>query len=375
MNEWESFGLILAAIYLSECFAWIPVGSTAFRSPWRRRSHPVRSGGFLANRRGFLLLNNPLPPLGQLFLCQEWPFSPSPWGLSHVGDAAGRAAERLWRYEEIQSVVCDGRSLRLNGQELSRCASAATCRVFAEIIDQLRRCNVAKRSALIERQLRWAHDVGKARRQAKILKTRTLPLLIACNGLFCYFFATLYIWIRVYIMFAHWQAALIALAGFLAAISGLLFSLHRRFHPWNRSQRWTHAVIAAVSPMAAIRAMDLVERDAFHRFAPLTVAAVLSPPAEFQELGRQTLAALTFRDEPRTNDLELERSRAWYRKRLRWTVADLLQAEGLDADVLLAPPTPSGPQCRSYCPLCRAQYSTRNGTCVDCEDIALRPFE
>jgi len=56
MNEWESFALILAAIYLSECFAWIPVGATAFHSPWRGRSRLFRSGGFLANRRGSLFL-------------------------------------------------------------------------------------------------------------------------------------------------------------------------------------------------------------------------------------------------------------------------------------------------------------------------------
>ncbi len=377
MSEWESLALVLAVIYVSECLVWVPNGATAFHSAWRLGSR-VAAGGFLSNQRGFLLLSNPLPPLGRVLVCQQWAIHPSPWGVSPNAPDKSRSDSgpiRFWKYEDIRQVDTDERWLRVNGQNFVECASPAICRAMADLLDQVRRSAAANRSGVIQRRLKQTHSAGRVRREVELLRSKTLPLLVCCNALFVFFFSTLYIWIREFSLLPYWQAPLAMLVAFLAVIATLMFTLHRGIHPWNRAQRWTHAIVSAVSPMAAIRAVDWVERDALHRFSPLAVAAVLCGPAEFREMARHCLADLTFRRHPPIDDPAWRRSQAWHRDELRSSVESLLSREGINAKELLTAPPSANANCLSYCPICHAQYTMEMGLCADCGDVELRPLE
>ncbi|MGI9591219.1 MAG: hypothetical protein ACR2P8_07615, partial [Myxococcota bacterium] len=46
---------------------------------------------------------------------------------------------------------------------------------------------------------------------------------------------------------------------------------------------------------------------------------------------------------------------------------------GSSEEALFAPPVPSDPLARSYCPTCRTEYRLAEGVCIDCA-VALRPL-
>ena len=48
-----------------------------------------------------------------------------------------------------------------------------------------------------------------------------------------------------------------------------------------------------------------------------------------------------------------------------------LLAENIEAELLLAPPTPRDAHSRTYCPACLTQYVIEEGACADCGGVHL----
>src|SRR5262245_15496372 len=107
MGELESLLLVLALIYLSECLVWIPRGAPAFTS-WRGIRFGLRSSGsWLGNQRGSVLLSNPLPPLGTVFIVPDLPLSVALSAVFAYSSACLDPAGRPWQtgnYLEFKAV-------------------------------------------------------------------------------------------------------------------------------------------------------------------------------------------------------------------------------------------------------------------------------
>ena len=104
MSDEQSLLVVLALLYLAECVFWVRRDWVAFSSPFRNHYRLKYPEGLGVNQQGRFLLSNTLPPLGSVFLCQQWPlfFSPdavySPptptgttFGKSEIGGKIGRA--------------------------------------------------------------------------------------------------------------------------------------------------------------------------------------------------------------------------------------------------------------------------------------------
>jgi hypothetical protein len=164
------------------------------------------------------------------------------------------------------------------------------------------------------------------------------------------------------------RSGLFLLALLLALVSGTILSFlraHRTLFPQDSRERRSRAIFFAVAPLGAIRAADALSRDLLAEFHPVAVAKAVCTPEAHLDLARRALLELRFG--PSAGD------RSAGHATLR-ALENHLREAGINPERLLEPPTPSDPNCRSYCPRCRNQYVVSEGGCADCAGVALLPL-
>ena len=80
MTHEETFLLVLILIYTSECFILVRRGALGVRSWWGGNSSISGPSSYFGNESAGLIVLNPLP-FGEVFLCNQIPFSISPDGV------------------------------------------------------------------------------------------------------------------------------------------------------------------------------------------------------------------------------------------------------------------------------------------------------
>jgi hypothetical protein len=382
MTDAEFLLLLVAGVYLSECARWVRPEMIVFWTPLGTRWRAAWSGRLIGNQQGGLKFCNPLPPLGQIFVCRAWPISLSPEGvLGYVAQAVGQRERPpqsglYFRWDEVRSAKVDGRSLLVNGRLLATVGSRQLAAELAKLLRSLSKARPERRARIIERSLRSSFDVEALRSVWKQFRRNSWGLRMLCNLLVLFVFINgpLLIWLPNY-----WQRWLSLLATLLLMVVGVnleYFLLHRHYFREARGERWKHLALMAFSPMAAMRAHDTLSYDLLAEFHPLTVAQVLLPPRRFAEFAGPILRDL--RHPLPSPDAELDaQSRsvaAWHRQLLDRSIASLLEAASLSEVELLAPPEREGEDCLAYCPRCHGQYAIASGECTACAGLTLVPW-
>jgi len=383
MGELESLLLVLALIYLSECLVWVPRGALAFAS-WRgSRFGLPSSGSWLGNQHGGLLLSNPLPPLGTVFIIPDLPLSLAPAAVFAYSSACLDAAGRPWHtgrhlaFEEVRNVDVDGRKVLVNGGLFLKAASSFSARWLAESLRRLRKSPEPERTAAIKQMLNESLDAEKLSARWRVFQTRVRPIRILSNGLFVYLFLVV---APLILRFGFGQFGLWLLAGMLAqtvTIAILFRRAHKPLFPDAGEERLKAFLTMLLAPPAAIRAPDLLARHLLQHFHPLAVAQVLCSPGRFQNFARRVLLDLRYPLLPvcPTNEAEPMAAEHWFRSARREAAEKFVQQAGLKPDELTAMPGPTEPANQSYCPRCGAQFVTRTGACLDCGGRPLQPFK
>lgn len=381
MTDAELLLLILAGIYLAECARWAPCDAAIFSSPWCGRWRTGWARQWLGNQHGGLVLGNPWPPLGTLFLCQGWPVSLSPEGICGFVAAAPQPGGRppqsggAWRWDDSLRVAADGKRVDLNGRPLVRAGSRRHAQELAGLLERLAQLPSAQRSEALEAALQRAVDVSAIRRRIDEFQQATRRLRGACVVLavFVLFAAPPLVW--VWNFWRLWPLLVAALASLVLIVVRRYRLAHRRLHPDAAAERRNHAVLMILSPLTAIRAHDALAWDWLYGFHPLAVARVLLAPDDFAILARRVLLDLDFPLPPAhpggqpAQDIVL-----WFRARQRQLLADVVREAGVDLEALLAPPAPEGPDAVAFCPRCREQFASADGRCAACGGQILTPL-
>jgi hypothetical protein len=193
-------------------------------------------------------------------------------------------------------------------------------------------------------------------------------LAISTNALAVLLFAVVPAMFHVPFLAARWfWILLVTVAVWLLATLDFVYA-HRGLYPGLKRRR--HVAIMALSPLGALRARDVVARDALARFHPLAAARALLDAERFEQFARKALAEARFpvpAASPRAGE------EGW-RVLLAEEIERFLRHEGLDPQALLAPPPREGPESLAYCERCRSQYTLREGTCHACGGRALRAY-
>jgi hypothetical protein len=382
MGELESLLLVLALIYLSECLVWVPRSALAFAS-WRGNAFGLRpAGSWMGNQHGSLLLANPLPPLGTIFIVPDFPLSISPAAVFAYSSVCYNPAGRSWQtarhlaLDDVRNVAVDGRKLLVNGDVLLKAASIYSARWLAEWLRRLRKSPEPERAAVIRQLLDENLDVEKISARCRLFRTCARPIRILSNGLFVYLFLVVS---PLILRFGFGQFGLWLLAGMLAqtiAIAVLFRRAHQLLYPDAGEERLKPFLTMLLAPPAAIRAPDILGRHLLENFHPLAVAQVLCSPGRFRSFCRQVLLDLRYPLLPvcPTNEREPRATEQWFRTFKQETAERFVRRAGLKLEELTAMPEPTEPASQSCCPRCGAQFVTRTGTCADCGGWPLEPF-
>ena len=118
-----------------------------------------------------------------------------------------------------------------------------------------------------------------------------------------------------------------------------------------------------LSPLAAIRATDVVARDLLSSYHALAVAGAVLPAEEFRKFAGEQLRLCRLRDY----------SDPWYREAVEKAMEQALRQKGVSPAEVMQPPEQEG-GCVIYCPRCLAQYTKERQECSDCGYEKLEPF-
>ena len=369
MSELQLLFAVLVVLYLVQCVAWVPQDSAAFRpgffSGWKLELEGFR----LAAWRIRGVPGNPLPPLHGVAVCPPLLVSVSPLGVAR--DTSGPDSYRP--FEGMRELAAAGKQVRIAGKAFLAASSPAEAARLAAWLEKLRGLPENKRAASIEKHFSHAFDFDHASQRFAEYEESTALLRWTCTALFAFLFLFLPLIVDAVGLVRVWPT----LAGMLVMLVGAIAWHFRRAHlllyPDEGDARWTAMITVILSPVAAIRARDVLLRDLFAAFHPLAVARVLFSPEEFRRIAARMLREITFPipgtfGGGETAGVECE---AWFREHQTAAMRRFLAEAELKPEELLAPPTRSAPQSTSYCPRCCQQYAVLPGTCKDCGGIPL----
>lgn len=375
MTATESLIAFLCAIYLSDCWYFVPHRAVVFASPLLSTWHWTRTRAWLGTPTGGWVLLRPLPPLGRHSVCDHWPLAVTPEcavGRDTVWAPLGRDRQVLLpiSVESAGRVSSDGRRILAGTVEIARVASNRAARSMAGLLRELGAQEPEQREQHIRRAVAAGFDTGCIEQRRAELARLGAPVLVACNALFVYLVAivpgTLW-WMGIE---RTWFVLLAILAGLQCWILMRFARAHGRLHADHPSERRAHLFQMLLSPPLAVRAHDALSRDVFAEFHPLAVAAVLTPGAAFEELARMELRESRF-GRLRVSMTEPARAaRTWFDALVFEHAARLTADSGArPADMLAAPVVDPG--ALAHCPICHTQFTVEQGVCEDCGGIPL----
>jgi len=370
VSDLELLFLVLVCLYGWECACWVRPGSIAFITWLGKKWRPL-SGSAVGNQSGSFILTPPFPPLGNVLSANALPIFFSSEGVVPVG--VGGAAGKV-RFDDIKTVEAKGRRLLLNGKVFLKAASVGLADYLAQCIKSLSKLRAPERNAAIEKILRETFDAKAIEERWEKFQQKIGALNWLVNWLFFYVFAFIPMVIWRFGLKMTWIGLLAGLLLITVSIAIFFQRTHKAFYPKAEDERFTHFLTIMLSPVTAIRAMDIVSRPLLETFHPLAVAGVFCSAEKLRELAAPVWRDIRFptlRGGGAVLSGADEESRAAFRK----TVENFLKRNKINPDELLRPPQPLDDTSIAYCPRCLSQFMKTDGGCPDCGGLPLQAFK
>jgi hypothetical protein len=351
LSELAELYLFFLVIYLLECAVWVPRSAVGLFAPvrrwgWRRPWSPNTSWS-----RG-ALFGAPWPPLSSPLVAEPLPVTVGPDGLTYDGGRTHLA----WTALEHASAA--GARLEVNRRPVATLGTSRGAAALAAVLTELRKLPREARVGRIERLLDERFDVTATAVRLLAFRRGTRALRVVTNVLWVALFVAVPVslWIPLGGIVQLLAGAVLVLLAWLA--SAVVFERTLRKAVVLPRALWpdlTKRVVAASSPLAAIRSADLIARELVGDIDPLAVAAALLPPTALADLARPRLVDLLFRQGSDLPEGAADDDRAWRQGQLE-RIRRLLRGRDLDPEVLLAAPPRDRDEVVAWCPRCLAQY-------------------
>jgi hypothetical protein len=349
MSELGFLFLIVVLVYLVQCIYWVPPEAAVFALDFRGRGK-WRRGGFTGNAlksEGFLA--GPLPPLAPLTV-QTWPsFALNPDAMA-VLEASGQWKRLSW--EQLSLTKAESK-LRCNGTTIFH-GSEGQVDGYFQLLEALQKADKSNRGSRIERWLKKTMRAESARRRLHVFSRRSRLLRILAN------LQLVFLFVAVPMAFSRFGPAILwRVILFLVVLQPLIalefWSVYSKLFRPGGEAKFKATITILLSPVAAIRACDVIARDLFSAWHPLATAVATLPSPEFGPFAGEQLRRCRFGDHPD----------AWYRDAVAKAMECAIRKAGAQPDTLLRPAErESG--CVVYCPRCLAQYVKSAAECSDC---------
>lgn len=379
MTERQQLLGILGLIYLSECIRWVRRGGVVFnRAPDLRA---WRKSPFLNNPRGDLYLGWPFPPFGDFIVARGLPWSLDVDGLVtttianlHPDGPAPQPIQHL-TWEECARITVDGERLLRDRKVFWLADTAAEAARLGTFLRTAAAIPQSQRGAWLEGAARALFDVTTIRSRWESSQVALKPLRLVGGALWTVMFLLLplavwrwgwtpSLWIGIPALF---------LASFWMARR--LHQLHAQWFPEARDERFRLVLLAALSPVTAIRSAEVLSRPRFEEFHPAAVAMALLPRDPAAAFCAQLWRELRHPRLPLpATDAATGHLLGQWQGRLLGALRDAAKANGFNPDLWEAPPPKSDPSHARFCPRCHSQSTDAAATCRECGGIPLEEW-
>ena len=365
MTDSEVLFLCVAAVYLLQCAVYAHSGALVLCA--RRRGWSESEGTFTL---GALHLNmsfaSPLPPLRTAVVCD------TPLRLSDRAVCLPSADEAVVvEYDSISSVTASGRTLRVNGNAC-KFSSATQAAAIADLLRRLKSAPQSEHAAIARAHIARSLDLAAAQSRMASVRSASRAVTVTANVLFFALFVAVPIVVALYGLLPTWPL-LVGLLVSATLVTAVLFRrAHKKLYPSDSDSRWTHTLTIALSPLAAIRAADVLWRDAFAGFHHVTVARALCRPPVAARVLATFVRQLSFPTDTELGSAPSARAlHDFYRTEL---LSHLKRRQSDEVAAALAQPSRE-PAALMYCPRCHAQYTVSASECSDCAGVQLVSFQ
>jgi hypothetical protein len=380
MSEGQTLLLVLVLLYLSECVIWVKRQSVAFVPTSGRRWRVAFPRPWLGNASGGILIMNPLPPAGQIFLSHLSPISISPSGicafnLQTLPSGARSPAQtgRFLAFREITSSDTDGVYLLINKERFAKCTTARQAKRFAILITVLLKASPAKRESLVRTSIVKQFPTDEAASALRNGEAIIKPIRWASAILFLFLFVATPILVVYFGLLRLIIPAAIVMFAFAILIGVLFYRAHRKLYPEETSERFESLVKMILCPPVSIRAADILTKNLLAHYSPVVLAGVLTGNSE-QQFVRAFILDLQHPLKHEVLDETAENTIDWAAgEQLGICLEHVKNGSYAKAEELLAPTRREGNSV-SYCPRCGCQFVVHSVECADCPGVELVAF-
>jgi hypothetical protein len=382
MSDAELLFLVLALVYGWECACWIPKGSVAFRTWFGHKWRILHPGSMLGNQKGGFIFAHALPPLGTFITGTQIPVSISPVGvLGFVSPTINpgwrpRQTGKFFRFDDCRTIDTRGKKVRVNGELLVKAASTGGATHLARQLNELKKLEQGKRAGAIEDLLQASLDRKAVEQRWQNFRKEENVLKLLANCLFGYLFGFVPTVIWRFGISHSWLGPLVGLLAFTITTAVLFRMAHKRLYPDAEDERLTHFLTILLSPATTIRAHDALSRPLLESFHPLAIAKVFCSEEVFGEFAARVLREIRHPGLPICpgDNAEAKTTEKFFRESMLRRVEEFSKRNGIALKEMDKPPARTDEECQAYCPRCLAQFTSSQGVCEDCGEIALVRF-
>ncbi len=325
-----------------------------------------------------MLILNPLPPPGRVFVSHLLPISISPAGVCAFnsqtlpgGSSSATQTGAFVSFSEIRKTASDGAYLLLNGQKFARCATPKQAKALAAVIEAASVAKSSRREAIVRSWIAKQYDAGAAKSVLVEAERALGPIRTLCLIAFLFMFVATPIVVTIFGL----ERLIIAIAAvmvLLAAQIGFMFyRAHRKFYPAESHERFENLVKMILCPPVSLRAADVLTRNLLAEYSPVVVAGVLEGAGE-QVFVRGFVLDLQHPLMHENADEHAAETIEWMsEQQLESCLAHVERVDRLRG--FLDPAQPEG-DAVSYCPRCRVQFVLDASECPDCPGVQLVAF-
>jgi hypothetical protein len=367
LSELAELYALFLILYLFECLAWVPrrtVGFFGFAARWRGRLAFRPNASWSVS----VVFGKPWPPLSPPWLAEPLPFAIDPNGITLL-----ESDKRRITWEDLGPVSARGHRVESGHLLLATAATRAGAAVLAETLEKTRTSPAKKREAGLRKFLDARFDVDAVLDRQKEFQSSVRTLRVCSNALWLGLFGGLGAAVGTHSLLVLVVAA--ALSLLLWPINSIVFYVTVRrlattWLPRAHGPDLAKRLVAMLSPISGVRAVDMLAREVWANLDPMTVAAALLSPQDLPTFARPFVVATQTRE---GDDL------AWWRAEIRQRMERVLCKKNVDLVAMFSPPRREGDHVETYCPSCLSQYESGrragepcpNETCVD---VPLRAF-
>ncbi len=377
VSDGQTLLFILALLYLTECFVWVKKQSVAFVSNSGKRWRVTTPKSWMGNANGGMLLLNPLPPPGRVFLSHLLPISISPAGVcafnSQMLPWGARSTTQTGEFvpvSAITKVTTDGAYLLINGEKFTRCVTPKQARALADLITEVSAAKSSKREAVLRSSLAKHFDAKQATNVWREAEEAVGPIRRFCSLSFVFMFVVTPILVTIFGLERLIIPIAVVMVLLAAQTAFMFYRAHRKLFPRETQERFENVVKMILCPPVSLRAVDVLTRNVLSEFNPLVVANVLEG-ADEQRFVRGFVLDL---QHPLLHEVTEEKALAT----VNWMGAEQLRlsreyVKRVGLENLFGPTEQEGDSL-SYCPRCSVQFVTSKGECPDCPGVELVAF-